>query len=88
MRYFFLFITFLFSVSLSLAQTSSVEAGGSQAMENYAQLASGNGASYGNSMMFYNPKRYIDGTIHLFEGWNNTAVIHTISDDKFLVKCK
>ena len=39
MRYLFLFITFLFSVSLSLAQTNSVEAGGSQAMENYAQLA-------------------------------------------------
>ena len=86
MKYLFLFITFLFSVSLSLAQTNSVEAGGSQAMENYAQLATGNGASYGNSMMFYNPKRYIDGTVHLFEGWNNTAVIHTISDEKLLVK--
>jgi hypothetical protein len=86
MRHLLLFISFLFSVSISFAQTNSVDAGGSQAMENYAQLASGNGASYGNSMMFYNPKRYIDGTIHLFEGWNNTAVIHTISDDKFLVK--
>ena len=86
MRHLLLFISFLFSVSISFAQTNSVEAGGSQAMENYAQLASGNGASYGNSMMFYNPKRYIDGTVHLFESWNNTAVIHTISDDKFLVK--
>ena len=86
MRHLLLFISFLFSVSISFAQTNSVDVGGSQAMENYAQLASGNGASYGNSMMFYNPKRYIDGTVHLFEGWNNTAVIHTISDDKFLVK--
>ena len=86
MRHLLLFISFLFSVSISFAQTNSVEAGGSQAMENYAQLASGNGASYGNSMMFYNPKRYIDGTVHLFESWNNTAVIHTISDDRFLVK--
>ena len=86
MRNLFLFFAFLFSISISFAQTSSVESGGSQAMENYAQLAAGNGASYGNSMMFYNPKRYIDGTIHLFESWNNTAVIHTISDDKFLVK--
>ena len=86
MRHLLLFISFLFSVSISFAQTNSVDVGGSQAMENYAQLASGNGASYGNSMMFYNPKRYIDGTVHLFESWNNTAVIHTISDDKFLVK--
>ena len=86
MRNLFLLIALLFSISISFSQTSSVDAGGSQAMENYAQLAAGNGASYGNSMMFYNPKRYIDGTIHLFEGWNKTAVIHTISDDKFLVK--
>jgi hypothetical protein len=86
MRHLLLLISFLFLVSLSFSQTSSVEAGGSQAMENYAQLASGNGASFGNSMMFYNPKRYIDGTVHLFESWNNTAVIHTISDEKFLVK--
>ncbi|MDB9712589.1 hypothetical protein OAA78_02765 [Flavobacteriaceae bacterium] len=86
MRHLFLFISFLFSVSLSLSQTSSVESGGSQAMENYAQLASGNGSSYGNSMMFYNPKRFAEGTFHLFESWSNTAVIHTLSDDKFLVK--
>ena len=86
MRHLLLLISFLFLVSLSFSQTSSVEAGGSQAMENYAQLASGNGASFGNSMMFYNAKRYIDGTVHLFESWNNTAVIHTISDEKFLVK--
>lgn len=86
MKNLFLLIALLFSISISFAQTSSVDAGGSQAMENYAKLASGNGASYGNSMMFYNPKRYIDGTIHLFEGWNKTAVIHTISDDRFLVK--
>ena len=86
MRNLFLFIALLFSISISFAQNNSVDAGGSQAMENYAKLATGNGASYGNSMMFYNPKRYIDGTIHLFEDWNKTAVIHTISDDKFLVK--
>ena len=85
MRHLFLFISFVFSITFSFAQTSSVDAGGTQAMEKYAQLATGNGASYGNSMMFYNPKRFIEGTTHLFETWNNTAVIHTISDDKFLV---
>ena len=86
MKNLILFITFLLSSFIALSQTSSVDAGGSQAMEKYAQLAAGNGSSYGNSMMFYNPKRQIDGKFHLFEDWNNTAVIHTLSDDKFLVK--
>ena len=83
MRHLFLIISFFISVSLSFSQSNSSEAGGTQAM---AQLGSNTGESFGNSMMFYNPKRFIEGTTHLFESWNNTAVIHTISDDKFLVK--
>ena len=81
-----LFIVFLLFSFVALAQTNTVDSGGSQAMENYAKLASGNGSNFGNSMMFYNPKRQIDGKFHLFEDWSNTAVIHTLSDDKFLVK--
>ena len=81
-----LFIVFLLFSFVALAQTNTVDSGGSQAMENYAKLASGSGNNFGNSMMFYNPKRQIDGKFHLFEDWNNTAVIHTLSDDKFLVK--
>ena len=81
-----LIIAFLLFSFVALAQTNTVESGGSQAMENYAKLAAGNGSNFGNSMMFYNPKRQIDGKFHLFEDWNNTAVIHTLSDDKFLVK--
>ena len=81
-----LFIAFLLFSFVALAQTNTVDAGGSQAMENYAKLAAGNGSNLGNSMMFYNPKRQIDGKFHLFEDWSNTAVIHTLSDDKFLVK--
>ena len=86
MKNIYLFITFLLFSFVALAQTNTVDAGGSQAMENYAKLAAGNGSNFGNSMMFYNPKRQIDGKFHLFEDWNNSAVIHTLSDDKFLVK--
>ena len=84
-----LFITLsiiIVSTTTLFSQVNTVDSGGSQAMENYAQLATGNGSAYGSSMMFYNPKRQIDGTFHLFENWNNTATIHTLSDDKFLVK--
>ena len=84
-----LFITLsilIVSTTTLFSQVNTVDSGGSQAMENYAQLATGNGSAYGSSMMFYNPKRQIDGTFYLFENWNNTATIHTISNDKFLVK--
>ena len=83
MRHLFLIISFFISVSLSFSQSNSSEAGGTQAM---AQLASNTGESFGNSMMFYNPKRFIEGTTHLFESWNNTAVIPTISHCKRIVK--
>ena len=84
-----LFITLsiiIVSTTTLFSQVNTVDSGGSQAMENYAQLATGNGSAYGSSMMFYNPKRQIDGTFYLFENWNNTATIHTLSNDKFLVK--
>ena len=76
-------IAILFAASPIIAQNSQVESG--NALNNLNnKLISGN--SYGSSMMFYNPKRQIDGKFHLYENWNNTAVIHTLSDDKFLVK--
>ena len=83
MKFPFFIITLLFVISSLSAQNAQVESGGALDELNN-KLISGN--SFGSSMMFYNPKRYIEGTIHLFEDWNNTAVIHTLSDDKFLVK--
>jgi hypothetical protein len=83
MKNYILLITLVFTTSALTAQNNSVESGGG-INESMAQLASGE--QFGNSMMFYNPKRQIDGKFHLFETWNNTAVIYTLSDDKFFVK--
>ncbi len=82
MRYLFLFIILLIFNSYSFSQNNTVSAG-SQASEN---LNRGNDLSYGSSMTFYNPKRFTEGTYHLFESWNNTAAIYTLSDEKLLVK--
>ena len=79
-----LFIALMLLSSVVLAQTNTVDAGGTQAMEQLVNKEQG--SNFGNSMMFYNPKRQIDGKFHLFEDWSNTGVIHTLSDDKFLVK--
>ena len=80
MKNYSFFIAFLFVTSSVICQNSQVESGGALANLN------DKGAAFGSSMMFYNPKRQIDGKFHLFENWNNTAVIHTLSDDKFLVR--
>jgi hypothetical protein len=82
MRYLFLFITLLIFNPYSFSQNNTVSAG-SQASDN---LNRGNDLSYGSSMTFYNPKRFTEGTYHLFENWNNTATIYTLSDEKLLVK--
>jgi len=83
MKYIIFFIAFIFATSTVTAQNNQVETG--NALNNLNdKLISGN--SFGSSMMFYNPKRQIDGKFHLYENWNNTAIIHTLSDDKFLVK--
>lgn len=82
MRTLILFITLLISNCYSYSQNNNISAG-SQASEN---LNRGNDLSYGSSMTFYNPKRFTEGTYHLFESWDNTAAIYTISDEKFLVK--
>ena len=82
MRYLFLFITLLIFIPYSFSQNNTVSAG-SQASDN---LNRGNDLSYGSSMTFYNPKRFTEGTYHLFESWNNTAAIYTLSDEKLLVK--
>lgn len=42
----------------------------------------------GGGVAFYmsNPPREIDGTIHLFDEWDKSAVIHTVDSQKFLLK--
>ena len=42
-------------------------------------LAAGSTAlsSHGASSYFYNPARDVDGLTHLFEDWENSAIIHT-----------
>ncbi len=42
--------------------------------------------SYGNSMMFYNPKRQVDGTYYLFDKWDNYTTIHTEDNHKFVLR--
>lgn len=40
------------------------------------------GANVGTSSIVYNPPRPIDGTVYLFDGWNNNTLIVTNSQEK------
>ncbi len=42
--------------------------------------------SYGASTHFTNPKRVVEGSVHLFKKWNNNAVIITNDNQRFTIK--
>lgn len=42
-------------------------------------------ASFGSSVFFVNPKRVIDGTVYLFDDWNNRGVIYTTGHEKLAI---
>ncbi len=45
----------------------------------------GNDYSYG-STFFYNTRNVILGSVYLFDEWNNSAEIHSLSNERFLVR--
>ena len=45
----------------------------------------GNDTNFGSSF-FYNTKNVILGSVYLFDEWNNSAEIHTLSNERFLVR--
>ena len=45
----------------------------------------GNDTNFGSSF-FYNTRNIVLGSVYLFDEWNNSAVIHTLSNERFLVK--
>ena len=45
----------------------------------------GNDMNYG-STFFYNTRNVVIGSVYLFDEWNNSAEIHTLSNERFLVR--
>lgn len=45
----------------------------------------GNDTNFGSSF-FYNTRNIVLGSVYLFDEWNNTAEIHTLSNERFLVR--
>jgi len=72
-------LTFSFSSAQFAETTTSVANNSSDAM---LTAANGMKSSYGSSAYFVNPARAVDGTVYLFEGWNNAGVIYA-ADNKY-----
>jgi hypothetical protein len=70
---------FLFAQS---ADRDLAASGGSAQMIRAASSATGLGVAFYHT----NPSREVDGKTHLFEEWENTAVIHTNDNQKFKVR--
>ena len=80
MKYIFI-LAMTLSVGIISAQsnaTVTVTAG-----ETFARAANANLSSYGGFATFFNPKKAAQGSVHLFKGWKNYAVIITNDDQKF-----
>lgn len=79
-------LTVILSVSFTFAQGGKSADGNGAAVSRDLIMSANSNSSYGSAMRFVNPARPIEGNVHLFDGWNNTAVIHTTDNQQFLLK--
>lgn len=73
-------------VGVIAAQNSRVVNGGTLGSDELFNAANSSLSSYGVSATFYNPKKQVEGSVHLFNNWNNFAVIFTSDNQKFALK--
>jgi len=81
-----LLLTFITFLSLS---TLSAQNETAQSTNNARFMFQGGNATAsvtGTPLHFFNPARAVEGTIYLFDSWENSAVIHTTTNEKFLLR--
>ena len=82
----FLSIITIFSFSILSAQISeNVNRAGAGTNAQMLQISDG-GNSFGSTMAFVNPKRRTVGSVHLFDNWNNSGIIITTDNQRFVVR--
>ena len=81
MKNIFSFISILL-VGLVFSQSSVGTAGDQQSLSYNIQHIK----TFGSSITFYNPKRQTDGTLYLFDKWDNYCIIQTEDNQKFVLR--
>lgn len=76
----FIVLICMFSLTMLKAQ----DLAGSGQTENMIR-ASTNNNGMGMSYFYKNPNRVIDGSVYLFNEWNNNGVIYTTSNERFAI---
>ena len=84
MKKILLLIAFVIAGTFTFAQSGQELAVNSG--DAFTRMSNTNKGTFGASTLFYNPKRRTDGTVYLFENWDNTGVIHTSDGQKFLIR--
>ena len=72
------------AISGLYAQTSNTARNASNLSN--AMLAGANASTLGSSAMFVNAPKNVKGSVHLFEDWNNLAIIYSLDDDSYSLK--
>jgi len=84
MKKLFSLLTFLITI-IAFAQDNNLGTT-NNLNDNLFNASSSIRSSYGASMRFINPKRKVEGSVHLFKNWNNYAIIKTTDKQKFILR--
>jgi len=79
----FTVLTSIFSIATLTAQDEVVNA--PEMISVFKSAHGSTNASFGASVFFVNPKRVVDGTVYLFDNWDNRGVIYTTGHEKLAI---
>lgn len=72
-------------MSLSLFAQTNRTNGNASNLSNNLIIAANSNPNFGASTVFFNPARNTEGSVHLFEGWQNAGVIYTSDNQRFSI---
>ena len=75
----------VFCIATTIAQTNKNDRAASGISESMIKAANSN-QNFGAGTVFFNPEKKAEGSVHLYENWNNFGIIHAADGQKFSLK--
>lgn len=76
---------FMSFVSMQAQETTTVKQNDTFMIENMAKMGAG-AQNLGMTSMIINPPKRVQGSVHLFDGWNNRGIFITSEDKKYSLR--